>query len=264
MDTLFFQQPIHRETNLNGLGEPLTITALIAASPKIAETVQKLAKFFSGIISNDNGIIAARDKMLAYIRARFKNYSAIETDLITPLLTYYKLRHADIPNVKIFGSYDAEAKRLVECMAAYLTLYEPQFLQKFYDSIQQIGKPSHAFLNAVINQPAISRDEIASYTTPFTSAQISAALQNANKAGGIESFTQPAGSTSTVQTAVNAYQVVRDAYGNILQPGTPQYQQAVQQQQAAGSGSNAIVWVLLVGAAVAVAAVATTPSKPKK
>lgn len=265
MDTLFYSN----QKRLNGLGfEPVTTATaatLIKLSPQIAEVVKKLARFFSGIISNDNGIIAARDKMLAYIRARFRNLPNVDESIIVPLLTFYKLRHADIPNAKVLGNYDAETQRLVECMTAYLLLYEPQFVNAFLQGIPQFSKPDHAFLNAVIGQSSISRDAIAGHTTALTQPQVAAALTNAANAGGIESLTpSTATSSSSIAEGANVFQEVRDIYGRVVQPGTPEYQAAIQQQpRQAGAGSN-VVWVIGIALALAVAAFATAPAPKKK
>lgn len=96
---------------------------LIATAATVVETVSSLSQFkdkIGNIISkigftNDNGIIAARDKMLNFMR------QASKRDISDALLRKYKLTHSDIDNVGSSSYYKGVSKRLAEFGADYIT-----------------------------------------------------------------------------------------------------------------------------------------------
>jgi hypothetical protein len=270
MDNFFYQ---NNRPQLEG--EPVTATAVVTGivklAPKIVDAVKKLANFFKGLVNNDNGVIAARNNFFYYIIARFSNFGGTRSwdgigntptgkVIINPILNHFKIGDRDIPNAKVFGNYDAEYERVAQAMATYLAMYESNKLDSFYGYVSQKQKIDHAFLNATLGLNTWNGMNLLRDVPAFNQQQLDLAFDNANKVILGDS------TTTTSPTGAQTYQVVRDAAGNLLQPGTPEYQAAVQQPpapQQAGAG-NALVWVLGIAVALGIAAVASAPKPASK
>jgi hypothetical protein len=233
---------------------PLVATKLTVALNKVLPVLKPiiapLAKFFSNIIKNDNGIIAARDFLTAYIIGRFSGWSGSRAwsgsnrtvpDITDPLIITFKLGNRDIPNVKIGGNYNAETERLVQAMAAYLTMYEPDKLEAFLNALPQYPKPDHAFLYVTTGSAGPwSRDSLLGITA-FTPQQVQAAFANANMVD--KNFdVQDSGSGSNL---INDASQLFNLFRSTSQPNTGQPQQYNEQdprtQQAGFSGTTGLV-----------------------
>lgn len=268
MDLINFN--MNQKPQLSGLGEPVTAAATIGLVAKIgqklAPVIKKVANFFKGLVKNDNGVIAARDLLTAYIIGRFSAWSGSRSwsgsnrtvpDITDPLIINFKLRNSDIPNAKFGGNYDAEMERVANAMATYLAMYEPTKLQAFLDALPTYPKPDHAFLFVTTGKAGPWSRETLMNLPAFSLTQVQAAFRNAQQVGMSTApipITDPTAKTSFFDNAVDTYQTIRDATGKILQPGTPEYNQAIEHQQSQPTtqqaGFNTLIGigaVLLIG-----------------
>lgn len=89
----------------------------------IADALSLVKGFIAKLgVSNDNGVIAARDKIWNFIRQAHSNGSAI----ITKLATGKKLGHADINNVGTTKYYTEVMARLFQFASEYILQYAGQ------------------------------------------------------------------------------------------------------------------------------------------
>jgi len=117
------------DNNKRQLGEIITaiVSAVIAATNFIIRNMDK-----------DNELIAMRDNVLRIFRAN----KLSEAD-ISKYLTTFKLRHADIKNVKIFSKsgYAAEWKRLYEMVYKIVSEKFPRSLNPFLKQLEDTENP---------------------------------------------------------------------------------------------------------------------------
>lgn len=242
--------------------------------PVLKPLVAKFAKFFSNIIRNDNGIIAARDFLTAYIIGRFSNWSGSRAwsgsnrtvpEITDPLIFQFKLGNRDIPNVKIGGNYNAESERLVQAMAAYLTLYEPTKLEPFLTALPQYPKPDHAFLYVTTGSAGPwSRDSLLNITA-FTPTEIQAAFANAQNIDRNFQVQDSNSGNNLISDATQLLDLLRGG-NNQPVPGSPQqnYESQGPQMQQAGFGGTGMALALGIGLALAMGASGGSGGRKKR
>lgn len=226
-------------TSLTGLAiiDPATATL-------VAEVAGQLAKFLGNMgITNDNGVIAARDKIANYVTQVMGD----RTLAYKTLYTGYQLAHSDINNVGTKSYYVAVLERLNKAVINYILThaqdsneileqeYTPEIiLGRYTDNVKSGMKLDHAFWMAFTGRkdPYDIRTGNALPTEPDT-------------------HTDP---YKIITDASGVVTQVKDAYGNVFGPGTPEYNAAINKKEAGFFSVPSNIAIALVGGALLLSA----------
>lgn len=228
---------------LSGLGviDPATDTLV----SQIAET---LGPFLSKLgITNDNGVIAARDKIAQYVTQVLGDRTAAYKQLYDG----YSLAHSDINNVGTTAYYTKVLARLNAAVLNYIASHAgdssaifgedispDDVLRRYEQNVKNGMKLDHAFWMAFTGKK-----------DPYDIRTGSALPATSTSSG------------SGFDTAI--LKDLRDAAGNLLQPGTPEYNQAAK-NAAASAGNFNTTALYMVGGVALLAGIAYVVSQNKK
>lgn len=232
---------IYIERRLGAI-DPATQTLVTQIAETLGPLLSKLG------ITNDNGIIAARDKIAQYVT----QVTGDRAEAYAQLYNGFNLAHSDINNVGTTAYYTKVLARLNAAVLNYIAnhawessdifkteINADEVLKRYEQNVKNGMKLDHAFWMAFTGKKD-PYDIRTGSALPVTGSQ--------------------SGSGVTIDTSV--LKDIRDAAGNLLQPGTPEYTQAVKAQTDSGNFTQT---ALLMGVGVAVlAGIAYVATKNKK
>ncbi len=217
-----------------GFVEPVSTTlATVSIVTKVAETLKKFLGNFG--FTNDNGVIAARDKIASYVTQVLGN----KTEAYNQLYTGYKLAHDDINNVGTKAYYVGVLDRLNKAALTYIVNHaqesskifgvevRPQdVLDRYSEAVQGGMKLDHAFWTAFTGKKDPYDIRTGSALPPKETTNTNLVQQV------VDGYT-------VVKDAQGQITQIRDAAGKLLSPGTAEYNRVVDitpEPQQAGMG----------------------------
>lgn len=236
-------------SGLSGLGvvDPATTTLVTQIAEQLGPLIQKLG------ITNDNGVIAARDKIANYVTQVLGDRTAAYKQLYDG----FQLAHADINNVGTTAYYTKVMQRLNNAVLNYIANHAQDSSTIFYEDINPVDVLNR-YKQHVANGLPLDHAFWMAFTFKKDPYDI--------KTGRALPVNTSAPSTVFDKLDKDTVTDFFDAAGNLLTPGTSEYNQA---KNASGPkpsddssfGKTALLMGLGVAALAGIAYVATKNKK---
>lgn len=225
-----------------GVVDPATATLV----SQIAET---LGPFLSKLgVTNDNGVIAARDKIAQYVTQVLGDRDAAYKQLYSG----FQLAHSDINNVGTTAYYTKVLARLNAAVLKYISehagdsstifmedINPADVLKRYEQNVKNGMKLDHAFWMAF------------TYKKDPYDIRTGRALPAETKSPSID-----------IDKYSGALKDLRDEAGNLLQPGTPEYNEAAKNVNASAGDFNTTA-LYMVGGVLLLSGIAYVVSQNK-
>jgi len=239
-----------------GMGGVVSDASL--AISKLTTAIKKLTSF----ITNDNGVIAARDKIANYVtQVNGGNRDAAYKTLYSG----FSLAHSDIKDVATSAYYEGVYSRLNEAAINYIVNHardsnvifgedvDPKVtLDRYVQFVTEGKNLDHAFWLAFTGRK-----------DPYDIKTGNALPPKTTTTTAVNPITAVAENYSVLKDAAGTILQIKDAAGNLLNPSTPQYQAAAAGAPHPTEAGMNVVTVIVIAAVLGGIVLASSGDKKK-